>query len=171
MRYFIYGISLVLGLFASGAWAEQSVILSTSDQDGMHIQSGIRFEAHHWVLWTRLKAQAYNPNGFITNDFIPYCQVSYRLKRLAASSNHRAKLPMRLTLTGPEYGHLIEWGKPGRYQLTIHYVSPEHNGFYRHIDKATGVAPWWPPFSHTYQMQVGTNGQISDITVLQGDSQ
>ncbi|CAG9297520.1 iron transporter [Celerinatantimonas diazotrophica] len=171
MRYFIYCVSFMLVLFSSGVLAKQSVTLSSSDQDGMHIQSGIRFETNHWVLWTRLKAQAYNPNGFITNDFIPYCQVSYHLKRLATKAQTQGQLPMRLTLTGPEYGHVIQLTQPGRYFLTIHYISPEHNGFYRHIDKATGVAPWWHPFIHKYQMQVAANGQIVAITALQGVQQ
>ncbi|MFM2476328.1 iron transporter [Celerinatantimonas sp. MCCC 1A17872] len=171
MRYFIYCASLALVVFSNGVLAKQSVMLPSNDQNGMHIQSGLRLEKSHWVLWTSLKAQAYNPNGFITGDFIPYCQVSYQLKRVAAKTITQGQLPMRLTMNGPEYGHVIQLAKPGVYQLTIRYISPKNNGFYRHIDKATGVSPWWQPFSRHYQVQLGANACISKVTLVKGDKQ
>ncbi|MFM2484402.1 iron transporter [Celerinatantimonas yamalensis] len=170
----IYCLGLLVGLMnISCAIHAESIgtetLFNTLDQDGMHISVGVRRERSHVVLWSHLIAQAYNPNGFITNDFIPFCQLSYTLTQEKSHWHQQAVLAMRLTSDGPEYGRDIYFHGAGNYQLSIYYQPPVVNGFYRHIDKATGVAPWWHAFTQHYRFYVNNQGQLSQIQLQQGE--
>ncbi|CAG9000696.1 MAG: hypothetical protein CENE_02697 [Candidatus Celerinatantimonas neptuna] len=163
MRIFCLILSMGLWCLSAVTWAQSTihnVMLGQLAQDGMNLSSGVRRENLHWVLWSRPIAQAYNPNGFITNDFIPFCQVDFKLIKAGSAWHEHWVGPMRLTVTGPEYGTQVQLQGPGHYQWKIHYQPPVVNGFYRHIDKATGVAPWWKPFTLTYQFTLTPQGQI-----------
>ena len=35
----------------------------------------------------------------------------------------------------------------GKYKITYVIDPPSMNGFYRHVDKATGVPDWWNPIT------------------------
>jgi uncharacterized protein involved in high-affinity Fe2+ transport len=36
-------------------------------------------------------------------------------------------------------------GGPGTYHLKYEVLPPPAKGFYRHVDRATGVPGWWKP--------------------------
>ncbi|MEL0635390.1 iron transporter [Marinomonas sp. TI.3.20] len=139
---------------------EGNTLLGSIDKDGMNLSSGIRLEGENLVLWSRPKANAYNPNGYVTNDFISFCKVSYTLQKLDDHWQKTIISPMRLTQTGPEYGQVMMLDGAGQYRWRIQYQPPIENGFFRHIDKATGVAPWWKPFVLTYTFTLDAKGQI-----------
>ncbi|MBJ7553831.1 iron transporter [Marinomonas spartinae] len=162
MRYSVFCGLLSVCLISVTAQAEEVVntTLASMDKDGMNLSSGVRLEGKKLVLWSRSKANAYNPNGYITNDFIPFCKVTFEVKKVGTSWHQSFIAPMRLTQTGPEYGQATVLDGAGQYQWTVHYQSPRANGFYRHIDKATGVAPWWKPFDLTYSFSLDSQGKI-----------
>nr|WP_284676595.1 iron transporter [Vibrio sinus] len=115
-----------------------------------------------YTLFSRMNANAMNPNGFITNDFIPYCVLTYKLSKQGSPWHKTLRSPMRLTIKGPEYGVSALLDGPGVYQWEIDYMSPYYGGFYRHTDKATGVAPWWKPFHLTYTFTLAKNGVVGE---------
>jgi uncharacterized protein involved in high-affinity Fe2+ transport len=51
---------------------------------------------------------------------------------------------------GPHYADNIRMAGPGQYRVTYRFTSPEAQGFYHHVDKETGVPPWWAPFATSF---------------------
>jgi len=54
---------------------------------------------------------------------------------------------------GPHYGDNVKLFGPGKYRLTLTIIPPsknQHAHFGRHIDKETGVAPWFDTFTLQY---------------------
>jgi len=91
-----------------------------------------------------------NTNGFALGEWIPYLEISYHLEKL--NKKHQPTwqqtgwlMPM-VASDGPHYGRNIKFNGAGKYQLTFHIDPPVWNGFFRHTDKETGVAPWFKPF-------------------------
>jgi uncharacterized protein involved in high-affinity Fe2+ transport len=48
---------------------------------------------------------------------------------------------------GPRYASNVLMGGEGTYHLTFVIYPPSRPGFLRHVDAATGVPPWWKPFT------------------------
>lgn len=163
MRFYVGCFIGFLSLVANVSLAHASVQSATFfgiDKDGMHLSSGLRNEKGQLVVWSRMQANAYNANGFIVNDFIPYCRVSYLLQKKGSAWHQSYQAPMRLTQTGPEYGQFIQMNGAGTYELTAFFEAPGNN-FYRHIDKATGVAPWWKTIVIKRQLTLDEQGHVS----------
>lgn len=53
-------------------------------------------------------------------------------------------------IDGPHYANNLAMKGPGTYKVTYVIEPPSTNGFIRHIDKATGVPPWWPPITASW---------------------
>ena len=51
---------------------------------------------------------------------------------------------------GLHYGATIETPPAGHYKLTYAIEPPSAGGLGRHVDAATGVAPWWKPFEVSF---------------------
>jgi hypothetical protein len=51
---------------------------------------------------------------------------------------------------GPHYANNISLMGDGDYKVTFTFEPPSTNGFYRHVDKETGVPDWWQPFSASW---------------------
>lgn len=51
---------------------------------------------------------------------------------------------------GPHYGENVKMMGPGKYRLTL-TVAPPDAHFGRHVDKETGVAPWFKTFAVEYE--------------------
>ncbi len=90
-----------------------------------------------------------NPYGFPEDAWIPYLQVSYHLEKLDKAHNVLSSqtgwlMPMEAN-DGPHYGRNIKFDGPGNYKVTYHIDPPSWNGFFRHTDKETGIAPWFNP--------------------------
>jgi uncharacterized protein involved in high-affinity Fe2+ transport len=100
-----------------------------------------------------------NRNGFAKDEFIPYLVVRYTIvpvndknpgQRLAP--NHGKAMPMApmVARDGLHYGATVEMPGDGHYKLTYAIEPPSVGGLGRHVDAATGVAPWWKPFEVSF---------------------
>ena len=63
---------------------------------------------------------------------------------------------------GPHYGDNVKLLGPGKYKLTLTVQPPSMNEqahFGRHVDKETGVGPWFKPFSAQYEFTYAGTGK------------
>lgn len=163
MKYRSSVIAVLALQLWSGVALAANITLDSKDKAGMYLSNGVDVQGHQHVLWSRMNANAMNPNGFITDDFIPYCVISYHVSKLVSHWSKDLSAPMRLTMQGPEYGVAATLDGPGNYQWQLNYLPPSAGGFYRHIDKATGVEPWWKPFEITYKFHLDAKGNVQEI--------
>jgi len=111
---------------------------------GMKADSDVHLEAD-------IRALPKNPNGFGPGEWVPYLGITYRLDKLGSDwTGAGAFMPM-VASDGPHYGANVKLDGPGRYRLSYHIAPPPYQGFYRHNDKETGVAPWWAPFDVSWE--------------------
>lgn len=110
-------------------------------QSDIHLESDIR-------------AAKDNRNGFAEGDWVPALDVHFTLVKLDGDKPtdqtiSGALMPM-VANDGPHYGDNVKLFGPGRYRLTL-TVAPPGKGshFGRHVDKETGVGPWFEPFDVT----------------------
>jgi uncharacterized protein involved in high-affinity Fe2+ transport len=92
-----------------------------------------------------------NPNGFAKDEFIPYLVVNYTISPADGKSTNAfktavGKMTPMVARDGLHYGATIEAPPPGLYKITYTIEPPSAGGLGRHVDPATGVAPWWKPF-------------------------
>jgi uncharacterized protein involved in high-affinity Fe2+ transport len=129
----------------------KAVWLPPIQMDGMPVPVGadlIHLEAD-------IHATEGNPNGFAKDEFVPYLVVRYTLAAADAKSPGSFKkiegsLSPMVARDGMHYGATIEAPPPGRYTLTYAIEPPSAGGLGRHVDPATGVAPWWKPFEASF---------------------
>jgi len=86
-----------------------------------------------------------NPNGFALGEWVPYLALGYEILRGDKLITSGRLHPM-VAKDGPHYGATIQMPGPGKYRLRYSLKPPKVNGFGRHTDPITGVAPWWKPF-------------------------
>jgi uncharacterized protein involved in high-affinity Fe2+ transport len=100
-----------------------------------------------------IKAGKDNPNGFAQGDWMPYLVVNFVLTKLDDNQVVKGALMPMVANDGPHYGDNIKLFGPGKYRLTLQIAPPSanpHAHFGRHVDKETGVGPWFSPFSVDY---------------------
>lgn len=93
-----------------------------------------------------------NPNGFAEGDWMPYLVVKYELSKVGGKYKSSGELMPMVASDGPHYGDNIKLDGPGKYSLKLTIAPPsanEHAHFGRHVDKETGVGPWFQPFGVT----------------------
>jgi periplasmic iron binding protein len=97
-----------------------------------------------------------NRNGFAKDEFVPYLRVRYSIVSAGTSEGGKTPEPIEglmmpmVARDGLHYGASIEMPRPGRFKLTYAIEPPSAGGLGRHADRATGVDPWWKPFSVTF---------------------
>ncbi len=94
-----------------------------------------------------------NINGFAEGDWIPYLVVHYTLTKVDDGKTIKGDLMPMVADDGPHYGDNVKLLGPGKYKLTVDVLPPTanpHAHFGRHVDKETGVGPWFQPFSLDY---------------------
>ena len=96
-----------------------------------------------------IKAAKGNPNGFAQGDWVPYLVVTYVLTKLDDNQVVKGDLMPMVANDGPHYGDNVKIFGPGKYRLTVQ-VAPPSEHFGRHVDKETGVGPWFKAFSLDY---------------------
>ena len=111
---------------------------------GMQGMSDVHLEAD-------IHALPKNANGFGPGDWIPYLGVVYRIEKLGSDWQGFGDFMPMVADDGPHYGANVKLDGPGKYRLTYHISPPSYQGFYRHTDKETGVAPWWKPFDVSWE--------------------
>lgn len=94
-----------------------------------------------------------NANGFPAGSWVPYLGIHYELTREGSKEPISGDFHAMVASDGPHYGANIKLQGPGKYHLkyTISAPGSTHgNHFMRHVDKETGVAPWYEPFDVEY---------------------
>jgi uncharacterized protein involved in high-affinity Fe2+ transport len=105
------------------------IMISATDSD-VHLEADI-------------KAARTNKNGFAHGDWVPYLTVGYENQTRTGTF-----MPM-VANDGPHYGDNVKMMGPGKYRLLLTIARPsenQHIHFGRHVDKETGVAPWFKTF-------------------------
>jgi len=97
-----------------------------------------------------VKALKGNKNGYAEGDWIGYLGVKYELTKLGDGKSVKGDFMPMVADDGPHYGDNVKLLGPGKYRLKLTIAPPSENKqvpFGRHLDKETGVAPWFKPFS------------------------
>lgn len=90
-----------------------------------------------------IHATADNKNGFPEGGWIPYLRVAYTLTKVGSKQVLKGNLMAMTADDGPHYGENVKLMGPGKYHLTFDILPPDPKIFGRHIDKETGVAPFF----------------------------
>jgi uncharacterized protein involved in high-affinity Fe2+ transport len=96
-----------------------------------------------------VKAAKDNRNGFAQGDWIPYLTVTYELTKLDTKVSKTGDFMAMVASDGPHYGDNVKMMGPGKYRLHLTIAPPganPHIHFGRHVDKETGVEPWFTAF-------------------------
>jgi periplasmic iron binding protein len=97
-----------------------------------------------------------NRNGFAKDEFVPYLVVDYTIVAVDEKASGKSVAPIKGKLMpmvardGLHYGATIEMPGDGHYKLTYALKPPSAGGLGRHVDRATGVEPWWRPFEVSF---------------------
>lgn len=151
---------LVFGL-ATAALAGEQPAGERAERNGMEIRGvflqavlmepamhGQEAEASDIHLEADIAALPGNENGFEAGAWVPYLDIDYRLARKRSEWTAAGKLHPMVASDGPHYGANVKLDGPGEYTVAFDIRPPSVKGFLRHIDKETGVAPWWEPFTY-----------------------
>jgi len=102
-----------------------------------------------------------NPTGFAEGDWMPYLVVKYELTKEGGQTQKGDLMPM-VANDGPHYGDNVKLQGPGKYKMTLTVEPPaggHHAMFGRHVDKETGVGPWFKPFTLDYEFVYAGTGK------------
>jgi uncharacterized protein involved in high-affinity Fe2+ transport len=111
--------------------------------DMPHGQDVIHLEAD-------VHATADNVYGYPDGAWIAYLTINYILTKQGSDWKTSGTLKPMIAKDGPHYADNVRMNGPGTYIVTYSFVPPEASGFYRHVDKETGVPAWWKPFSESF---------------------
>jgi periplasmic iron binding protein len=101
-------------------------------------------------LETDVHATAGNKNGFADGEWVPALALSYTLTKIDTKQTVSGTMMPMVANDGPHYGDNVKLFGPGRYRLTVTVAPPgPEQHFGRHVDKETGVGPWFAPFQVT----------------------
>lgn len=95
-----------------------------------------------------------NPNGFEEGAWMPYLVVKYELTKVGGQGSIKGDMMPMVANDGPHYGDNVKLQGPGKYKLKLTILPPSENPhahFGRHVDKETGVGPWYKPFEVNYE--------------------
>ena len=107
-----------------------------------------------------IRAAKGNSNGFGEGDWIPALDVKFKLTKAGDPKAVEGTLMPMVASDGPHYGDNVKLMGPGKYKLTVTVAPPGANAhFGRHVDKETGVGPWFKPFSATYEFTYAGTGK------------
>jgi periplasmic iron binding protein len=109
-----------------------------------------------------IKATKGNANGFPEGEWVPYLVVRYELTKVDGGQAIKGELMPMVANDGPHYGDNVKLMGPGKYKLTVTVSPPGENAhapFGRHVDKETGVGPWFKTFSVDYDFVFAGTGK------------
>ncbi|TLX62733.1 hypothetical protein DN820_14955 [Stutzerimonas nosocomialis] len=94
-----------------------------------------------------------NRNGWQEGSFVPYLNIRYALSKQGSDEKIEGDFHPMIANDGPHYGDNVKLMGPGKYRLTYTILPPggEHAMFGRHVDKETGVAPWFERCELNYE--------------------
>ena len=98
-------------------------------------------------------ATADNVYGYSDGEWVGYLTIGYVIEKTGTTWKDSGTLRPMVARDGAHYADNVKMDGPGTYKVVYHFVSPESNGFFRHVDKETGVPAWWAPFDETFTFQ------------------
>lgn len=113
-------------------------------------------------LETDIHAIADNKTGFPEGEWMPYLVVNYELQKTGSAKVIKGMLMPMVANDGPHYGDNVKLEGPGKYHLKVSIQPPTANNmnhFGRHIDKETGVGPWFDPINVEYDFTFAGTGK------------
>jgi periplasmic iron binding protein len=147
---------------AAGAAAKEYPIGEAQEKEGMKIAAvylqPIEMEPTGMMrdaktsdihLEADIKAAKGNQNGFAEGDWMPYLRVDFELIKLDGNQSQKGEFMPMVANDGPHYGDNVKLSGPGKYKLILTIKPPSdnpHAHFGRHVDKETGVGPWFKAF-------------------------
>ncbi len=109
-----------------------------------------------------IKALKDNKNGYAEGDWVGYLKIGYELTKVGDSQALKGDLMPMVASDGPHYGDNVKLSGPGKYRLKF-VVSPPsgdpQSHFGRHVDKETGVDPWFKTFTVEYEFTYAGTGK------------
>lgn len=124
----------------------EGVMLAAAKSD-VHLESDIH-------------ATVDNKNGFPEGSWMPYLQVSYELTKAGDTKQLSGILHPMVANDGPHYGENIKLLGAGKYHLTLTILPPSRESMFgRHVDKETGVAPWFKSCVTQYDFTYAGTGK------------
>jgi uncharacterized protein involved in high-affinity Fe2+ transport len=160
------GIALLSLCLASGAQALEYPIGTPRNVAGMEI-AAVYLQAIDMEPAGHMRAAAdsdvhveadihaldSNTNGFAEGAWIPFLKISYQIVKIGSGDTTSGEFMAMVASDGPHYGDNVKLQGPGRYKVS-YTISPPNapdnplaHHFGRHTDRATGVRPWFKPFT------------------------
>lgn len=105
---------------------------------------------------------ASNANGIPEGAWVPYLVIGYQVTKAGSSEVIKGDMMPMVANDGPHYGDNVRLLGPGQYHLKLEIAPPtanKHAHFGRHIDRQTGVAPWFKPFTVEYDFVFAGTGK------------
>lgn len=139
----------VAAVYLQPVQMEPAGMMAAASESDIHLEADIH-------------ATADNKNGLPEGAWAPYLNISYVLRKEGSDQVHKGKLMPMVANDGPHYGDNLKLEGPGKYALTFIVGSPEAdkaNHFGRHVDKETGVAPWFDTFQVDYKFVYAGTGK------------
>ena len=109
-----------------------------------------------------IRALGSNKNGYAEGDWIGYLAVTYELAKDGDAEAIKGDAMPMVASDGPHYGDNVKLKGPGKYRLKFTIAPPgadPHSHFGRHVDKETGVAPWFQPITVEYDFTYAGTGK------------
>lgn len=109
-----------------------------------------------------IHATAGNATGFPEGEWVPYLVVKYEVQKVGSDKVQKGTFMPMVANDGPHYGDNVKLDGPGKYKLKYTIMPPtsdKMNHFGRHIDKETGVGPWFEPFDLEYEFVFAGTGK------------
>ena len=104
--------------------------------------------------------KAAKENNYAQGDWVGYLGVSYQLTKDGNTHVLKGELMPMVANDGPHYGDNVKLLGPGKYKLKLSVPPPgAHNHFGRHVDRETGVAPRFEPFTTEYEFTYAGTGE------------
>lgn len=107
-----------------------------------------------------IKATKDNKNGLADGDWVPALAVKYELAKLDGDQKVAGAMMPMVANDGPHYGDNVKLFGPGKYRLKLTVAPPGPDShFGRHVDKETGVGPWFKPFEVVQEFTFAGTGK------------
>ena len=109
-----------------------------------------------------IKATKGNKNGYAEGDWIGYLGVKFELTKLGGGKTIKGDFMPMVANDGPHYGDNVKLMGFGKYKLKLTIAPPgadPHSHFGRHVDKETGVGPWFKTFAVEYEFTYAGTGK------------
>lgn len=159
-------LPLITALLAIGAHAKEYPIGKPQKAAGMEISAvylqPVKMEPDGMMrkaeesdvhMEADIRALAGNTNGFPEGTWVPYLNVKYEITKTGGKDKIAGDFMAMVANDGPHYGDNVKLQGPGKYTLKLTIGAPDtnpHAHFGRHVDKETGVGPWFKPFTVQY---------------------